>query len=169
MNNSHITKGIEANFSTKAENILHSILQIQQENQEQNKSPEEYTIVELARRCGLPITEVVRYIRPETYEPRDYEWLLNMKKYNVKAYTYYLQNHKIVTIDKRNDKTGKMETTKQLYVNFSKHSVLLNTARLMKFGVRQVKNSSDTMVLFVWYDSNLQEVTEIDKTMYLGE
>lgn len=127
MTTNEITKGLSANLDPKAVSILMEIKKLE---------GQPYTIADLARSTGYPVTEVVRYLREEAFEPRTWEWLVDYKKYNINAYRHYLHNHKVVE--------------GQLFVNFSKHVILINVAKILRLRVTKGHNTRGTEILYVF-------------------
>ncbi len=100
-----------------------------------------YTYVSVAAAICIPTAEVSRFLRDKCYERRDYEWLLQFRRYNPVAYRHYLQNSEI---RERTDEKGKK--IKELYVNFSKHSIFLANCRLRNVRVEYQTIGSKRLV-----------------------
>lgn len=108
--------GKAAHWDNRALQIIQYLLE---------KGSETYTYAEIAKALDIPTVEVSRYLRKESFERRDYKYLLDMKRYRPKAYEHYLNNHRIV------EENGE----KVLQVNFSKHDIFLMNCRLKNVDV----------------------------------
>lgn len=124
--------GVSPNWDAKAQSVAEFILS-------QQGTP--YTYIQVSQATGLPSAEVSRYLREFCYERRDYDWLLQMRKYNKVAYNHYLSNHVMRT---KVDDSGK--TIKELYVNFSKRQVFLMNCRLLNLRVEYTTVKGRTLI-----------------------
>lgn len=125
MDSLDVYTGQSANWDNRAIAIIEFLLE---------RQGQPYTYAEISNVLGIPNVEVSRYLREESFEKRDYEWLLDMKKFNPKAYAYYLQNHKIRKITMPDGRVKHI-----VYVNFSKHTVFLMNCRLKNAQVKYEK------------------------------
>ena len=124
--------GVEAHFDNKVISIIEYLLSLK-------GAP--YTFVQVAKATGMPTAECSRYLRPECFERRDWEWLLQMKKWKPTAYKHYLNNHQI---REKIDENG--ISKKELYVNFSKHTIFLMGCRLRNVQVYYGKHGEKRLV-----------------------
>lgn len=84
--------------------ILHWLLE--------NQDGGTYSYLALSDAVDVPPTTAREFLVPEVWVWRSYDYLLNLRKRNNKAYTYYLSNSKDHQTEKR-DKMG-------CYINISK-------------------------------------------------
>jgi hypothetical protein len=102
-----------------------------------DKDGQPYTLTSLANETHISTTEVSRYLRESSFEPRDFEWMTQVRKYNKTAYMHYLTNH---YPEERNGKQVFM-------VNFSKYAILEMVAGIMGLQLVKAKNLRGTSIL----------------------